>query len=510
MVMRMLRLIFSVVVAVALVACASRPINVPISQVDPHSGYRPYLLIPKRQNNDQSTLMVLSFSGGGTRAAAFSYGVLEELRGTEIFVQGERRRLIDEVDVITGVSGGSFTALAYALYGERLFSEYEQRFLKRNVQGALISRVINPFNWWKFVGGSAGRSELAADYYDEILFEGATFADLLEKPGPVALATGTDLSTGSRLIFFQNDFDLLCTDLNKVRLSRAAATSSAVPVALSPVTFNNYGGTCNFKYPAWVADVANPATQVRPSGRALERYREMQDFQNSKERPYIHLVDGGVSDNIGVRGVLELLEELEASAAYSEEVGFGVIRRIVLIVVDSKSAPSTDWDRKETPPGFVVQLLQSTSVPIEKYSFETVEIMKDRAEIMSWKRDLVIARARLAGASVSQAEASVPKLTLEVIAVSFDEIRNPQERAYFMELPTSFVLPPDDIDRLREIAAQLLRESKEYTSVVRSFNGTPKKWIEKESTHEQPGRETPARRSAGEPRSLEKMGTLSQ
>ncbi len=60
-------------------------------------------------------------------------------------------------------------------------------------------------------------------YYDEILFEGATFGDLLDKSAPVAIATGTDLSTGSRLAFFQNDFDLLCSDLNTVRLSRAAA-----------------------------------------------------------------------------------------------------------------------------------------------------------------------------------------------------------------------------------------------------------------------------------------------
>lgn len=200
--------------ALGLFGCAGRPINPPITQVDPNSGYRPHLRIFKRQNNDLHTLFVLSFSGGGTRAAAFSYGVLEELQRTDIEIDGQRRRLIDEVDVITGVSGGSFTALSYALYGDRLFSQYEERFLKRDVQGALTGRTLNPFNWWKFIGGSAGRSELAAEYYDEILFDGATFADLLEKPGPIAIATGTDLSTGSRLAFFQNDFDLLCSDLN--------------------------------------------------------------------------------------------------------------------------------------------------------------------------------------------------------------------------------------------------------------------------------------------------------
>jgi len=469
------RLMLWFLVALALAACASRPINAPITQVDPKSGYRPNLLIPKRQNNDLHTLFVLSFSGGGTRAAAFSYGVLEELRRTEIIVGGQRRRLIDEVDVITGVSGGSFTALAYALYGDRLFSEYEERFLKRDVQGALTWRVMNPFNWWKFIGGSAGRSELAAEYYDEILFENATFGDLLDRQAPVALATGTDLSTGSRLAFFQNDFDLLCSDLNTVRLSRAAATSSAVPIVLSPVTFNNYGGNCGYQYPAWVASVANPKTRSRPSARAFQRYREMQDFQNSKDRPFIHLVDGGVSDNIGVRGVLEALEELAASAAFRGEVGFGAIQRIVLMVVNAQSSPSTDWDRRESPPGTVGQLLQASGVPIERYSFETIETMKDRAEITKWRRDLRVAQLRLAGATEEVAEASVPKVNLQVLDVSFSAIPDLKERAYFMNLPTSFVLPAEEIDRLREVAGRLLRQSAEYETIVRELGGLPGK-----------------------------------
>ena len=457
----------------ALGGCASRPINERITQVDPKAGYRPYLLIPKRQNNDPQTLFMLSFSGGGTRAAAFSYGVLEELRKTDITIDGHRRRLIDEVDVITGVSGGSFTALSYALYGERLFSEYEERFLKRNVQSELMSRALSPKYWGTYIGGTSGRSELAADYYDEILFEGATFGDLLDRQSPVALATSTDLSTGSRLAFFQNDFDLLCTNLNTVRLARAAATSSAVPVVLSPVTLDNYGGTCNYQNPLWVQNVANPETRARPSGRAVQRYKEIQSFQDSTNRPYLHLVDGGVSDNIGVRGVLEFLEEAAASAAFRGELGFGGIRRIVLLVVNSHSSPSTDWDRIESPPGFASQLLQASGLPIDRYSFETIETLKDRAEISKWRRELLVAQARLAGLSEEQAEASIPKVSLDVVNVSFDAIRDPKDRAYFMNLPTSFVLPAEDVDRLRKAAGQIMRQSAEYGALVREFGGTP-------------------------------------
>lgn len=94
--------------------------------------------------------------------------------------------------------------------------------------------------------------------------------------------------------------------------------------------------------------------------------------------------------------MLEALEELSASAAFRGQVGFGDVQRVVLRVVNSHSSPKTDWGRHEAPPGFVVQLLQSTGMPIDRYSFETVETLKDRAEIVKWRRELLVAQARLA------------------------------------------------------------------------------------------------------------------
>src|SRR5437868_9623870 len=169
--------------ALLLAGCnALAPVNPPIAQVDLDSGYRVNRLLKRHHEgvkNDPHTLFLLTFSGGGTRAAAFSYGVLEELRRTDVMVQGEQRNLLAEVDAISGVSGGSFTALAYALYGDRLFTEYETRFLKRDVQGALTRGALNPLNWFALGSGLYGRSEFAAEYYDQILFGGATFDDLV-------------------------------------------------------------------------------------------------------------------------------------------------------------------------------------------------------------------------------------------------------------------------------------------------------------------------------------------
>ena len=168
-------------------------------------------------DNDPHTLLVLTFSGGGTRAAAFSFGVLEELRRTVVHAAGGAHPMLDEVDLMTGMSGGSFTALAYALYGERLFDIYEDAFLRRDVEGDLLRRLFNPFTWPQLWTQGFGRSELAEEYYDEILFHGATYADLLKRSTPRAMVGATDVTTGARIYFEQGQFDIICADLTKFR-----------------------------------------------------------------------------------------------------------------------------------------------------------------------------------------------------------------------------------------------------------------------------------------------------
>lgn len=466
------RCFFAALLGLLLAGCNSiAPINPPIEHVDLASGYRAGNLLKRSMGsaNDKHSLVVLTFSGGGTRAAAFSYGVLEELRRTNIMVNGKPRNMLAEVDLVTGVSGGSFTALAYALYGDKLFTEYEKRFLKRDVQGVLTSRALSPLNWPKLASPDFGRSELAADYYDEILFGGATFGDLIAKRTPVAIVTGTDLSTGARFQFSQEQFDLMCSDLSQVRLSRAAATSSAVPVVLSPVTYRNYGGKCGAKMPAWVNDVT--VGGERPAGRALLRYQDIQSFEDSKNRPYLHVVDGGVSDNLGLRGVIEALEELEASPTFQQEVDFKNIRRIVVIVVNSRSSPTTNWDRSPRAPGILAQALQSSSVPIDHFSYESVELLKDIAQRWADARKFDIAEKRLAGMSKAQAEAEVPELSFDAIDVSFDSIKDPVERQYFMDLPTSFVLSEEEVDKLRAVAGRQLRQSPTFQKVLHEVQG---------------------------------------
>jgi NTE family protein len=452
--------------------CATRPINPPIAQAEPGTGYRYEARQSRSKDAGKEAMVILAFSGGGTRAAAFSYGVLEFLGRTKIVdSKGRSVRLLDEIDIITGVSGGSFTALAFGLYGEKLFDVYESQFLKRDVQGEIVARTFSPTNWPALGSTAWGRSELAAQLYDEILFKGATFGDLARGDGPMILASATDLSTGSRFVFNQSTFDVICSDLNAVPLSRAASASSAVPVVLSPVTLNNYGGTCNMKVPPWAVPFLDSADPPRPAARAIRTLKSIQHYGDSAHRPFLHLVDGGVADNLGMRSVLDTFEILEALSESGVRTPFDNVQRIIVFVVNSISEPATNWDMSEEPPGTVATLLKSAGAPIDRNSFENVEQLRDTAA--KWRTMRLIANSKAMAANTDPAVAKavrVPKAEIYAIDVSFAALADKAEFDYLNQQPTSFVLPPEAVDRLRAAAGTIILSSPEFRRLLNDID----------------------------------------
>jgi NTE family protein len=460
-----MRFIVLIVAAAVLAGCATRPVNPPLTHYDPAKSYR----IERQSENaeDNATLVILAFSGGGTRAAAFSYGVLETLRDMEVTTKSGRNvRVLDTVDVITGVSGGSFTALAFGLYGDKLFDMYEASFLKRNVQGALVERTLNPFNWPSLVSSGWGRSELAANMYDEILFNGATFKDL-RRDGPRILVSATDLADGTRLVFNTENFDVLCTDLSSMRLSRAAAASSAVPVVLSSITIDNYGGTCGYQLPPWAHQFLDNRNPPRPAARTVKRLQELEAFADRENRPYLHLVDGGVSDNVGMRGVLDVLSTFESLHGAGEKTPYDHVRNIFIFVVNSLATPPNDWDRHENPPALFDVLIKATGTPIDRYSYDTVETLRDvqaRWAALREVRDAIKPYPALG--EKLQAAMRAPDITIRVIEVSFGVLPDKAERDYLNTLPTSFVLDEEAVDRLRVAAKNAILVSPEVKRLM--------------------------------------------
>jgi NTE family protein len=426
-----------------------RPANKPLEgQVDKGYGYRP---TDASKHRDPGRIwLYLAFSGGGTRAAALAYGVLEGLRDTEVTIDGQKMRLLDEVDSLSGVSGGSFPASYYALFEDRIFDEFEDRFLRRNVQGALTWRVLNPWNLIRLPTPYLSRSEIASKYYSGTIFDGATFADLANAKGPRVYINATDLPSGFNFRFSQEAFDVICSDLNQFPVSWAVAASSAVPALLSPVTLKNYAGRCGYESPAWFEEALR-SRATNPRG--WRTATSILPFLDADKKKFIHLIDGGISDNLGVRAPLDRIATIGGIEKMRELDGFDVPDHLVVLVVNAETEPDPRVDLSATAPSIAASLNLVSGSQIRRYNFESLMLIqssvKEFAETLS--------------------EAGKP-VSGRVVEVSFDLLEDEEERTYFKRLPTSFKLSEEQVDRLIEVGQRLLRQSPDMQSLLEELH----------------------------------------
>jgi len=277
-----------------------------------------------RPGQSDDLLVVLAISGGGTRAAALGYGILEELRRTEVMVSGVKRRLLDEVDVISAVSGGTLPATYYSLRG----------------------------------------------------------------------------------------------------------------------------GTCGRKPPAWQAAAEAAIGESETPGRALLRARALLSYQDPA-RPYIHLFDGGLSENLGLTEVLRAFEILKVDP---DETVLQVLRRarkVVVIIVNALRFPEVDWDRSPAPPDTGTLTDQMWSIPVDRISFDMVEQVREK--LAAWQ---------------AEAPTGGPARRGYVAQVTFDSLKDPAERLYFKRMKTRLTLPKEQVERLREVAGRLLREAPAFQRLL--------------------------------------------
>ncbi|HWC61128.1 MAG TPA: patatin-like phospholipase family protein, partial [Verrucomicrobiae bacterium] len=365
--------------------------------------------------------------------------------------------LLDDVSLISSVSGGSFTAAYYALWGDRIFEDFEPRFLKKHVQTGLLLQLLAPWNEIRLASPKFDRSDLAAEYYDHLLFKGATFGDLETNPHrPFLNLNATDIASGARFEFTQDEFDLLRSDLSQFPISRAVAASSAFPVYLTPVVLKNYSAGCPPSEPNWTKPILDdPAASSRMKFVATQA-----ESYTDEHRHFVHLLDGGLSDNLGLRGALDRAIAREQFAELPS-VPAKLPRRVAIIVVDAHTESDYGWDSKERYLGLGAIVGSVGQVSVSHYSFETLELFR---EVM----------ARLSREHAGSGDARSPEISTYVIELQFSEPVDKSDREFFNSVPTSLQLPPKTVDRLRELAARELANNKEFQRLLRDLNeGAP-------------------------------------
>ena len=405
---------------------------------------------------DSSALVAVTLSGGGARAAAFSYGVLQELRATGCCWNDRSTNLLDAVDLISGVSGGSIVAAYYAAFGAAGLDSFEQDFLRQDFQQGLLSQITRPGNLYDLTSPWFGRSQLLERRL-ATLYRGTTFGDIARRPRhPQLVVTATDMALGTGFDFTAEQFKLICSDIGSVPLSFAVTASSAVPLLLSPVTVRNYSGDC----PAAAQD--QPQTSFAEDYRSRLLRAQQRTYLDATARPYIHLVDGGLSDNLGVRRLLDRALSSGAMGATFNEVRIqpGSIKRLVLVVVNAERDPAQRIDESDRVP--------STAAVVDALLFGTGNHATDETQgfltdvAKRWQDDLREGRRDRFAGFASDAE-------IFLITVNLRDAPAGEDRRMLLQVPTAFTIRDSEVTQLIDAGRQVLRASPEYRSLRKSL-----------------------------------------
>jgi NTE family protein len=400
----------------------------------------------------QDLLVIASFSGGGSRAAAFAHATISELDRLTFPWAGQETSLAQQIDMVAGVSGGSVAASHLALHGVNdHLARFAADFLKVDFESRLIGAALNPANAYRMTSPWMGRGNLLADEFDALLFGGTTFGRLGELPGrPYLIVGATDLSNGAEFDFASDQLLMLCSSIDRVPLAFAVASSSSVPLVFSPLSLSNHSRAC----PTSSEKQPNSTPAPSRTARAKLVQSEFDSFADDGKR-FVHLVDGGLSDNLGLRrisdyvvqagGVLPVLALLRGDAKDS------MPRRIVFVSVNSERRAPLPLDQMAEVPSALDVLGAMIYGGLGRYSRETSLIFA--AAVEEWRREL---------------QSVAVDADIFSIEINLSDVDDRELREKVLAIPTSFRISDENRSLLQTAARMNLAQNPELRRFLES------------------------------------------
>ncbi len=457
------RVIVRMTVLVLLAGCASirnDPVNRPIT----NAGIAPEIARDDPLHADD-LLIGFSFSGGGTRAAAFSFGVLVEADRARLPGGNTAVSLLDRLDFVSGVSGGAVTAAYYGLKKRAALDDFRENFLLRDAEESLTVNLTLASVSRALAGGINDSSNFPR-WLDDNLFHGATLGELRTTRRPRIWINASDIYNRTPFVFGATAFNAICSDLNSYPIATAVAASAAVPVVFAPVVLKTFPQDCGSRLPEWIERALrnpNAAPMLKAFAAGIARYR-------SGTMPYIKLLDGGLVDNFGLSGFT--IARLSAETPYgplTPRQGVA-LRRMLFLVVDAGRGPAGDWINTVEGPGASDLVVAAADTAIDagvRASFTAFEStnLEWQTALIRWRCGLSAAERQRLGASPGW---NCRDVKFFLGRVSFDQL-GAERAASLNAIATRFKLPAAAVDELIAAGGDALRANPTYRAFLGSL-----------------------------------------
>ncbi|WP_245444807.1 patatin-like phospholipase family protein [Pseudaminobacter soli (ex Li et al. 2025)] len=429
----------------------------PINFVSNEPGAPSPAYIPDA-TDDGSTVLALSFSGGGTRAAAFAYGALSELDTLTIDEFPIKRTLVDNVRTVAGTSGGAVLAAYLGYRGKDDYRDFRERFLYQNAEASMATSVL-PGTLVKVAlrGGANDRNSFAR-WLDENLFDRATYS-AFGKPGrPLVWVTASDIYNNTPFLFTEDTFAALCSDISQLKIAEAVGASAAIPVVFAPIILQAPKNNCDYHRPHWLEralNTDNPSIRLQAYARSLDSYQADQNLN------FVRLLDGALTDNLGITGLtLELAKADRPYAPLSPQQAVR-LRNFVFIVTDAGRSIPYKWGETQQAPhlGNIARAVSDTTIASANRSgFDAVDLALNQ-----WQEALIHYRCGLPRGQVLKLRGTLVGWDCRDVSVtteylSFRDV-DPDSFARLNKVPTRLNLARDEVDLAIEAGRQAVRNN---------------------------------------------------
>ena len=409
-------------------------------------------------------VILMAFSGGGARASALAAAVLAEMKAEHYAASDGTHELTDDVALVSSVSGGSVTAAWFGLNRAKNLDELKSRFLTLNNMGSIEGNLVNPVFWLREAFTPYSRIDALEDLLRTRLFQDARLADI-NKPGhPFVIFNASDMAGGESFAMTPARFDDICSDYDALPVATAVAASAAFPVALTPVNLRDFQPNC-------------PGTLLHNAGWAQAELNQAQgqvnlaEFRNARytndlrhgDHPfrdiqYLHLLDGGLADNLGVGALRTALSSPFDDTGLAAAIVTGKVRRLVVIVVNARSDPPSKLYGQANASGIVSQLNAVTSVPIDANSQNGQQALDD----------MLLEYARNSGKQLQVYNVDVD---FDLMAADTDEHRALRDAA--KAIPTSWNIDGNQLAIVDRAAHALLAGDACYQALLQDVGAGP-------------------------------------
>jgi NTE family protein len=414
--------------------------------------------------------ILMTFSGGGSRAAALAASVLREMAGTRYAAADGPHVLTEDVKLVSSVSGGSVTAGWFGLHRSPSHPDGEldllrENFLTRDNMKELELEAADPVTWFRLTFGGFSRIGALEALLDERLFHQATLAELNQPGKPYIVLNATDMAGGETFALVPRRFDDVCSTHDALPLATAVSASAAFPILLTPVNFQDFSVGCagRLRSAEWIkVDLSNPYTPYLN----LEEYRDARysnDLRHGanpfRDIDFVYLLDGGLADNLGTRSLRTALIEPYDDAGVLRAINEGKIGGLVIIVVNARSDPPNNVYQQKEQPGVISMIKTVTSVPID------ANTTNSQIALNGLLGELANATANTEG-SAKFAGMKVYGITIDFDQIPADTPAHRDLRDAAKRLPTSWSLTPPQLQTVETAGVFLLRRDPCYQALV--------------------------------------------